>query len=1092
MPHTLGNFLGDTKAVLNGCKDHWTLQDRAAMPLLYKITICVDIRVVVPGAWVAFSYRTVYAPRPELGLEGDDEAIYGWLLGVRHQFPLQLSPTLWHRVCLRRDVKGNTFSLEVDGHIVTKRTVIAQAIPPSGSLWLGCRPNSRPPESKLGKVELYLFRVWGDLGDHGLCEDGTVIGWNAQYWGVTSPGARQIDHNLLCDHKRLKRGIRVYRSATDVTASGGAQSLLSSSVSSTQSLSATVSPETTDHIVSTGTTPPPLRSAPPVNTSSANQISTSTPVPSIKALPANQSTPGGLFTSGSPRLVKCDARQLCSNKSAYYWMPISIEGNKTQQDVYNMVVEVSCRATMNISHTACDVVLLLSYAVSACELQRAGDSALQQAGGLMQATIIGEVERIGRNLCEDVEPSSGGFVRCNSTSSLDDICQSNKSSTLTCFLLEPNSNLAPQTKTDSCSSQFYTFRININNNAVNIQSLKNLLLKPATLQCPTSTQCNNYNNIIKQYQGVHLECHGTSQRLYSCMVILEMSGPVDVCSLKQLVQQIFVDNSITAESSPTRLMVCGTPGLPISTLLDSNLTWVASDLLSSHVCQSDPTLLTCEASETLAVLLTDSCPSDTSAAPSTTQPSTLTNSITTANNSVTNTSGDIYATTKNTAQKPENTTGSQAATSAQSSTAQPVLQTGTMFNYTTVQNALSSETRLANTMKNANNMTVQNTTAVPDSMLNTSSNYTTLDNATTAGDIYTTAYSSTTPTKNDTAMYNAATAVNNATKASSNRTTLDNATTAGDTYKTAYSATTTGNSDTAVYNATTAGNNYTTAYSTTAPGNNYNATTVGNNYTPMYNATTAANQNDTVTASGSNYTTAYNETSAGNNYTTAYSGTTLTKNYTAMYNASTAGNNLNVTTTNQNYTTVNNATTLATNFTIVYNATTASSNRTTLDNATTAGDTYTTAYSATTPSKNDTAMYNATTAGKSFSTTTANNNYTTVNSTTTAGNNYNTTTASNNHKAVNNATTAGNNYTAPYSTTAPGNNYNATTAGNTFSTTTTNNNYTTVNSTTTAGNNYNATTASNNYTAMNNATTAGDTYTTAYSATTPSKNDTAI
>lgn len=109
----LGYFLGDTKAVLNGCEDHWTLQDRAAMPLLYKITVCVDIRVVVPGAWVAFSYRTVYAPRPELGLEGDDEAIYGWLQGVRHQFPLQLSPTLWHRVCLRRDVKGNAFSLEV-------------------------------------------------------------------------------------------------------------------------------------------------------------------------------------------------------------------------------------------------------------------------------------------------------------------------------------------------------------------------------------------------------------------------------------------------------------------------------------------------------------------------------------------------------------------------------------------------------------------------------------------------------------------------------------------------------------------------------------------------------------------------------------------------------------------------------------------------------------------------------------------------------------------------------------------------------------------------------------------------------------------
>lgn len=90
----------------------------------------------------------------------------------------------------------------------------------------------------------------------------------------------------------------------------------------------------------------------------------------------------------------------------------------------------------------------------------------------------------GRNLCKDAEPSSGGFVRCNSTSSLDDICQLNKSSpltwwathfflmstgcvsvhpvTYTCliysFLLEPNSNPAPKLKTDSCSSEYHKHR----------------------------------------------------------------------------------------------------------------------------------------------------------------------------------------------------------------------------------------------------------------------------------------------------------------------------------------------------------------------------------------------------------------------------------------------------------------------------------------------------------------------------------------------------------------------------------------------------------------------------------------------------------
>lgn len=106
-------FLGNTKAVLNGCKDHWTLQDSASMPPLFQMTVCVDIRVVVPGDWVAFSYNSVHAPRPELGLEGDGEALYGWLLSVRHRFPFRLSLGDWHRVCLRRDVQHKSFSLEV-------------------------------------------------------------------------------------------------------------------------------------------------------------------------------------------------------------------------------------------------------------------------------------------------------------------------------------------------------------------------------------------------------------------------------------------------------------------------------------------------------------------------------------------------------------------------------------------------------------------------------------------------------------------------------------------------------------------------------------------------------------------------------------------------------------------------------------------------------------------------------------------------------------------------------------------------------------------------------------------------------------------
>ncbi|XP_014830811.1 PREDICTED: adhesion G-protein coupled receptor G4-like, partial [Poecilia mexicana] len=197
-PTVDGYFLGDIKAVVNGCEDHWALRDRISIPSLSQMTVCVNIRVVVPGPWVAFSYSSVRTPNPNLALEGDDKAIYGWLLQVQHQFPFKMSPMEWHRVCLRRDVRRNIFSLEVDHVMVAERTVIAQAIPPSGSLWLGCHQRNRSPGGAVGKVELYLFRMWADLGEHRSCEDGTVTGWDGDHWDVTSPNAKETDHSLPC------------------------------------------------------------------------------------------------------------------------------------------------------------------------------------------------------------------------------------------------------------------------------------------------------------------------------------------------------------------------------------------------------------------------------------------------------------------------------------------------------------------------------------------------------------------------------------------------------------------------------------------------------------------------------------------------------------------------------------------------------------------------------------------------------------------------------------------------------------------------------------------------------------------------------
>ncbi|XP_074477499.1 uncharacterized protein adgrg2a isoform X2 [Sebastes fasciatus] len=715
-----GHFLGDTKAVLNGCEDHWTLQDRAAMPLLFQMTLCVDIRVVAPGSWVAFSYSSVHAPRPELGLEGDDEALYGWLLKVRHRFPIRLSPTHWHRICLRMDVQRKTFSLEVDGEMVAERRVIAQAIPPHGSLWLGCRPRDRPRQAALGEVELYMFRMWADLGDHGHCEDGTVIGWNAQYWGVTHARARQRDPNLQCaDHRRLRRGARPKRSVTNATTTGVGRSFSTPLVSTTA-------------------------------TTSSPAIATS-----VTQVPGSQS-------------VNCNISQLCSNNNAYFWMPISVEvigGNKTEQDVQNLVsnafrcrsdggdaarvngsidfcqggrqfqaVQVNCSAKSNISQTTCEVLLQLRRAVSACEVQRAGVSALQQAGDQqIQARITGDVERVaGRDFCGDMAPSSGGFVSCTSTSSLEDICGANRPSRLTCSLIEPNSNPTPRRNPESCisareaprfcdcsafcnsTSQFFATTININNSSVNVSVVQGLLSGANAARACNTMSGSVCQDILRRYQHVHLDCHGTQQRLYSCVVMLEMSGPVNGCSLSKFVQQLIDSNSgITTKSPLTRMVVCGSPGLTVPTLLASNLTWVESDQQTSDVCQPDPTLLKCEANESLAVLLTDGCP------PEPTQPSNMTNSnITTTpeastpsvtNNTTNNTTDDSDSNLNNGTITTSNTTTSTNITT----TTVSQNQTDTDFNNTTSTTAGQVNVTL-NATASTNNSTVDNVTTVFD------------------------------------------------------------------------------------------------------------------------------------------------------------------------------------------------------------------------------------------------------------------------------------------------------------------------------------------------------------------------------------------
>ncbi|XP_052451773.1 uncharacterized protein LOC128013099 [Carassius gibelio] len=200
--------MSNAKAVLQGCDDYWTLQEKERMPVLFQTTVCVDIQVLSPGEWTAFNYVSAPAPSYELALQGDANNLYAWLLGVRHQFPVQLTTNRWYHICLRLDAPRKSFSLTIGGNSeVFQRTVIARTIRPSGRLLLGCQPNKASPGAKMATVELYLFRIWDDVGEHKACEDGTVIGWDSRLWAITRAQARVQDYTLQCGlgHLRMKR-----------------------------------------------------------------------------------------------------------------------------------------------------------------------------------------------------------------------------------------------------------------------------------------------------------------------------------------------------------------------------------------------------------------------------------------------------------------------------------------------------------------------------------------------------------------------------------------------------------------------------------------------------------------------------------------------------------------------------------------------------------------------------------------------------------------------------------------------------------------------------------------------------------------------
>ncbi|KAJ8390651.1 hypothetical protein AAFF_G00102570 [Aldrovandia affinis] len=616
------SFMHDSKVHFSpGSGDHWTLRDRARLPSLVHMTVCVHLRVLVAGEWTAYTYGHPQARTPDLALQGDRDSLYFWLLGMRHRFPVHLLPRRWYRVCLERDASRHRVSLSVDGS-PSVRTVVAEAVPPMGELVLGRRGQMEEPPSGAGEVELYMFRMWDDVGQHGVCEDGGMVAWRSEQWLMGDrPPLR--DERLPCGPRRERRNA------------------------------------TSEELFA--------------NTSSAANF-TLTPATST-----NYTT---TQTTG-PLTLHCSFPEFCANKSAFYWFVLTIQStdgltsevdirtwlsrvyvcvqsdrtassdysnspgsrgerkcqkeNETTVDLFQEF-EFSCDDKEKIRKTNCTVLLHLSRLTDPCVLLKALQDSRENS--TFQAHLLGRVERVGRGLCypEERLNAAGSFEKCSSSPPLSDICYTKGPGNVTCNRYaesvvvpvdsdspwEQNCNQIEEHRCDcfafcNDTAAYYALTIGVTDPHLTFSHIRSLIYQLGIdpLSCIDSTPETRKDGfctstISKVYQETHLECLGMRSQINSCTMVLKLAKNMPICTIRATLVSLFQNSEGIYYNSPlTRVAICGWPSGSSINMSIVNFTLISTNLDLSQICDKHSSInYTCKNGETLAVFLSEICMPD--------------------------------------------------------------------------------------------------------------------------------------------------------------------------------------------------------------------------------------------------------------------------------------------------------------------------------------------------------------------------------------------------------------------------------------------------------------------------------------------------
>nr|XP_057942709.1 serine-rich adhesin for platelets [Doryrhamphus excisus]XP_057942710.1 serine-rich adhesin for platelets [Doryrhamphus excisus] len=287
-------------------------------------------------------------------------------------------------------------------------------------------------------------------------------------------------------------------------------------------------------------------------------------------------------------------------------------------------LEVSCAKKTQIRKTNCLVTLAVKQDVLPCCILKTLCTAKENSSDIhIEAKRANRLTPLGDNCSRDhLEENICLYNSTNST------CQDSE------FRAPPCGS--DMNKHCSCLSYcngtdaYYTLEISIKDPEMNL-SYPLLLISQLNQSCsPTENVSCPLSTIASEYKNTSLDCGQAAADPQICRVIIHLAQEVPICNVSAAVTAVFQSQeNITFDGLTTRAAICGHSNASENPL-DSQLTWMNTNLQHADFCTAYFFTDECQAGHNVVVELKDQCVP--------TMSSTATPDVTTTQPNITSTS----------------------------------------------------------------------------------------------------------------------------------------------------------------------------------------------------------------------------------------------------------------------------------------------------------------------------------------------------------------------------------------------------------------------------------------------------------------------